>query len=149
MNKGYIFRGYLNFMMFCRVNLDKLFLASDDVAMLTLKNQVELFLKSANNISGGCPCNKDKRRQTAHKTYKDAVNMLSGNEITKARITELLNGAEEVLFLHGLDNGNQKGEAEDPFATIIKATISPTTLDLTTPPPTETSSRQPPAPPGK
>ena len=149
MNNGYIFRGYLNFMMFCRVNLDKLFLGSDDAAMLALKNQVDLFLKAASNISGGCPCNKNKRRQTAHKVYKDTINMLSKNETLKTRITDLLNGAEEVLFLHGLDNGNQKGEAEDPFVIIHKPTVRPIVVHPTASPPTETSGRQPPTPPSQ
>jgi hypothetical protein len=149
MNNGYIFRGYLNFMMFCRVNLDKLFLGSDDADMLALKNQVDLFLKAANSISGGCPCNKGKRRQTAHKIYKDTINMLSKNETLKTRITDLLNGAEQVLFLHGEDNGNQKGVAEDPFVIIHKPTVRPIAVDPTASPPTETSGRQPPIPPSQ
>jgi hypothetical protein len=149
MNNGYIFRGYINFMMFCRVNIDKLFLSSDPADMEVLKNQVNVFLKSAQSISGGCPCNKNKRRQTAHKAYKDTVEMLSGNEEMSRRITDLLNGAEEVLFLFGRDDGNPQPKEESSFATIHKPTTNPAATPSVPLPATETSGRQPPAPPGE
>ena len=143
MNKGYIFRGYLNFMMFCRVNLDKLFLGSDSATILSLKNQVDLFIKSAESTSGGCPCNKNKRRQTAHKVYRETVVILSKSEEIKNRIANLLNGAEEVLFLLGSDNGNPLPKEQDFF---IKMQRSADQVRTTAEPTTITSGREPPAP---
>ncbi len=96
MSNGYIFKGYKNFDMFCRVNMDKLFQETDSATIGVVKNQFDLFQKSVQNTAGGCPCNAGKRREQAHKGYKETIEMLSQNKEVKDRVMKLLNDPDEV-----------------------------------------------------
>jgi hypothetical protein len=121
MSNGYIFKGYRNFEMFYRVNKEKLFLETDSATIGVVKNQLELFQKAVGNTVGGCPCNASKRREQAHKVYKETVEMLAQNQEIKERVLGLLNDPDEVAFFEGQVDGNPVlARNLEPFARMKK-----------------------------
>lgn len=140
MSKQYTFRGYKNFGMFCRLNLDKLFPDGDEASIEVVKNQVDLFIKAMANTSGGCPCNANKRRKTAHKVYQETVATVLASDKAKKRISELLNGASEVTFLSGKEDGNPSPPSANKEKPIGVISIILEQEGLITP----TDTRQPP-----
>lgn len=113
--KEYLFRGYSNFAVFCRVNMERIFPLPSSGAQDVVKNQVELFLVAQKNTIGGCGCNKNKRRDVALKVYKETVEILTKSEDIKLRMFKLLNNPSKVLFLEGVNSGAPSREEQEAF----------------------------------
>jgi len=168
MNKEYKFNGYRNFHMFCQVNIDKLFLPEDSQDLIAIKQKVSQFVNAVTNTTGGCPCNKKKRREMAKTMFMDAARVIAGNNLLQRRIGALLNGAESVLFFGGDEMGNPNTGDKVPFVKVDTKLVGPPFSKPTAHPnpraprstitptgtPTETTNtatfgRRPPTPPSK
>jgi len=103
---NFIFNSFEEFGLFLKINSEELKDLAEDEQKKTKLEECLKFLKAG---KGGCPCNYDKRKAAAQKSYHDFVPLFfTGNSAAIAYLKETLNDPPEVHF---------KSEAQDavPF----------------------------------
>ena len=97
---NFTFNSFEEFGLFLKINSEELKGLTEDEER---KSRLEECLKFLNAGKGGCPCNIEKRRKTAQKSYQDFIPLFFTDYIK-----ETLNNPPEIHF-------KSDSQDSDPF----------------------------------
>jgi len=101
-DKNFYFANFMEFGLWARVNGRHLADPNDEPALadelLIVRVQLDQMVKAAQNTSGGCGCNIQKRRDFAVSKYKETLKLLAESDVAVARLKARNQNSEKFIF---------------------------------------------------